>query len=203
MKKRLKFTLHQSNQVTQAWLQFLKISFRLWLVTKYQDRFQREILCDVRAHFWVSGHRGRALPACTVLPEISSDPAGFLKINDRGNRLSSEHLPFTLNLSDPVVILYAVNLWAAVCSKALLALALTSNSMNVWTSEPYIFFNGKQTLHFGPAASTPQLLYKSFHGHISVETKIYKKMYRIEIQKQRHITCVHVCMTYKFTFITF
>lgn len=43
-----------------------------------------------------------------VLPEISSYPAGFRKINDKeGKRLTSGHLLFTLNLSAPVVTLHA------------------------------------------------------------------------------------------------
>lgn len=43
-----------------------------------------------------------------VLPEISSNPTGIPKINDRASRLASGHLPVTLNLPAPVVILYAV-----------------------------------------------------------------------------------------------
>lgn len=43
-----------------------------------------------------------------LLPEISSNLGGFLKINDRGLRLTSGHLFFTLNLPAPVMILYAV-----------------------------------------------------------------------------------------------
>lgn len=68
--------------------------------------------------FWFSEHRGRALPVSRVLPEISSYPAGFRKINDKeGKRLTSGHLPFTLNLSAPVGTSHAA--WAALCSPIL------------------------------------------------------------------------------------
>lgn len=67
----------------------LKLSFRVRLVTGFQRK--RSPWC-----FWFSEHRGRER---SVSAEISSNPAWFLKINDRGKRLTSGHLPFTLNPS--------------------------------------------------------------------------------------------------------
>lgn len=54
-----------------------------------------------------------------VSPQISSDPAGFPEMNDRGNELTSGHLLSSLNLPSPVVLLYGVDVRAALCSTVL------------------------------------------------------------------------------------
>lgn len=53
--------------------------------------------------------RGRAVPVSAALPEISSGPAGFPEINDRGHKLASGHHPLALDLPSPDVFFYILS----------------------------------------------------------------------------------------------
>lgn len=107
--------------------------------------------------FRLSGHRGRVLPTSGVLPEISCNSAGFLKINDRGGRLTSGHLPVHIKPpSLPGVVSHAV--WAASCSLVQPWL----NPENLWSIRvvcapqqlDWSIWGGKKTL-------TPRVLSKN------------------------------------------